>query len=54
MVADNNTLEITQADLAEVLQQKVNIITNLELQIATLKRTIIELRSQQEVESAEK
>lgn len=52
MVADNNTLEITQADIAEVLQQKINTITNLELQLATLKRTIVELRSEQE-ESAE-
>mgnify|MGYP001163497123 FL=1 len=52
MVADNNTLEITQADIAEVLQQKINTITNLELQIVTLKRTIVELRSEQE-ESAE-
>ena len=54
MVDQNQTIEITQADMAEALQNKVNQITNLELQVAALKRTVIELRSEEEdSESAE-
>ena len=54
MVEQNQTIEITQADMAEALQNKVNQITNLELQVAALKRTVIELRSEEEdFESAE-
>ena len=54
MVEQNQTIEITQADMAEALQSKVNQITNLELQVAALKRTVIELRSEEEdFESAE-
>ena len=54
MVEQNQTIEITQADMAEALQNKVNQITNLELQGAALKRTVIELRSEEEdSESAE-
>ena len=54
MVEQNQTIEITQADMAEALQNKVNQITNLELQVAALKRTVIELRSEEDdSESAE-
>ena len=48
MVEQNKTIEITQADMAEALQSKVNQITNLELQVAALKRTVIELRSEED------
>tara|TARA_Y100001951_G_C11110445_1_gene167165 strand:+ start:339 stop:509 length:171 start_codon:yes stop_codon:yes gene_type:complete len=51
MVEQNQTIEITQADMAEALQNKVNQITNLELQVAALKRTVIELRSEPEEDS---
>jgi hypothetical protein len=54
MVEQNQTIEITQADMGALLQEKINQITNLELQVAALKRTVIELRSEEEdSESAE-
>ena len=55
MVEQNQTIEITQADMGALLQEKINQITNLELQVAALKRTVIELRSEEDdSESAEK
>ena len=54
MVEQNQTIEITQADMGALLQEKINHITNLELQVAALKRTVIELRSEEDdSESAE-
>ena len=54
MGEQNQTIEITQADMGALLQEKINQITNLELQVAALKRTVIELRSEEEdFESAE-
>jgi hypothetical protein len=54
MVEQNQTIEITQADMGALLQEKINQITNLELQVAALKRTVIELRSEEDdSESAE-
>ena len=48
MVEQNQTIEITQADMGALLQEKINQITNLELQVAALKRTVIELRSEED------
>ncbi len=40
--------------MGALLQEKINQITNLELQVAALKRTVIELRSEEDdSESAE-
>ena len=50
MVEQNKTIDITPADIAEALQNKTVQITNLELQVAALKRTIVEMRAESEVE----
>jgi|TARA_R100001086_G_C11795631_1_gene247475 hypothetical protein len=44
MVANNTEINITQNDYAELLRVKIAIIVNLELQVAALKRTVIELQ----------
>ena len=37
--------QVTEADIASVLTQKVNIITNLEIRVATLVRAVTELQA---------
>mgnify|MGYP003154862324 FL=1 len=49
MVEQNGTIEITSTDVAEILQAKTTLITNLELQVAALKRTIVEMRGEPEI-----
>jgi hypothetical protein len=44
MVANNTEINIIQDDYAELLRVKIAIIVNLELQVAALKRTVIELQ----------
>lgn len=46
MVEQNTSISITQADITGVLSEKNNLITNLELQVSALKRTVIELQSE--------
>ena len=46
MVEQNTSISITQADITGVLSEKNNLITNLELQLSALKRTVIELQSE--------
>ena len=53
MVEHNHTIDITPADVAEALQAKTVQITNLELQVAALKRTIVEMRAESVVEEEE-
>ena len=48
--------QVTEADIASVLTQKVNIITNLEIRVATLVRAVTELQAkvdELEVDDAE-
>tara|TARA_R100000306_G_C4349625_1_gene129427 strand:- start:390 stop:581 length:192 start_codon:yes stop_codon:yes gene_type:complete len=45
----NKEIQVTEGDLSMVLRAKVNTITNLELQIATLSRVL----SEQEIRIAE-
>ena len=49
MVEQNGTIEITSVDVAEILQAKTTQITNLELQVAALKRTIVEMQGEPEI-----
>ena len=44
MVANNTEINITQADYAELLRVEIAVNTNLKLQVAALKRTVIELQ----------
>ena len=37
--------QVTESDIASVLTQKVNIITNLEIRVATLVRAVTELQA---------
>ncbi len=46
MVEQNTSISITQADITGVLSEKNNLITNLELQVSALKRTVIELQNE--------
>ena len=46
MVNQNTSVNITQEDITGVLSDKNNLITNLELQLSALKRTVIELQSE--------
>ena len=46
MVEQNTAINITQEDITGVLSEKNNLITNLELQLSALKRTVIELQSE--------
>ena len=46
MVEQNTSISITQADITGVLSEKNNLISNLELQLSALKRTVIELQSE--------
>ena len=46
MVEQNTSINITQADITGVLSDKNNLITNLELQLSALKRTVIELQNE--------
>ena len=46
MVEQNTSISITQADITGVLSEKNNLITNLELQVSALKRTVIQLQSE--------
>tara|TARA_Y100001951_G_scaffold41977_1_gene33225 strand:+ start:206 stop:376 length:171 start_codon:yes stop_codon:yes gene_type:complete len=48
MVEQNGTIEITSTDVAAVLQAKTTQITNLELQVAALKRTIEDMMREPE------
>ena len=49
MVANNTEINITQDDYAELLRVEIASNTNLRLQVAALKRTVIEL---QEIKNA--
>tara|TARA_R100000808_G_scaffold4362_2_gene14458 strand:+ start:5679 stop:5849 length:171 start_codon:yes stop_codon:yes gene_type:complete len=49
MVEQNGTIDITSADVGAVLQAKTTQITNLELQVAALKRTIEDMMKEPEV-----
>ena len=49
MVANNTEINITQDDYAELLRVEIAVNTNLKLQVAALKRTVIEL---QEIKNA--
>ena len=44
MVANNTEINITQDDYAELLRVEIASNTNLRLQVAALKRTVIELQ----------
>ena len=44
MVANNTEINITQDDYAELLRVEIATNTNLRLQLAALKRTVIELQ----------
>tara|TARA_Y100000310_G_scaffold233434_1_gene236292 strand:- start:9 stop:185 length:177 start_codon:yes stop_codon:yes gene_type:complete len=44
MVANNTEINITQEDYAELLRVEIAVNTNLKLQAAALKRTVIELQ----------
>ncbi len=46
MVEQNTSISITQADITGVLSEKNNLIANLELQLAALKRPVIQLQSE--------
>ena len=46
MVEQNTSISITQADITGVLGEKNNLITNLELQLSALKRTVIHLQNE--------
>ena len=46
MVEQNTSISITQADITGVLSEKNNLITNLELQLSALKRTVVELQNE--------
>ena len=49
MVVNNTEINITQDDYAELLRGEIAVTTNLKLQVAALKRTVIEL---QEIKNA--
>ena len=49
MVEQNTSISITQADITGVLSEKNNLITNLELQLSALKRTVIELQEEAKI-----
>jgi|TARA_Y100001951_G_C11244029_1_gene242268 hypothetical protein len=44
MVVNNTEINITQDDYAELLRGEIAVNTNLKLQVAALKRTVIELQ----------
>ena len=44
MVEQITSISITQADITGVLNEKNNLITNLELQLSALKRTVVQLQ----------
>ena len=46
MVEQNTSISITQADITGVLNEKINIITNLEVQINALTRTVLRLQEE--------
>ena len=46
MVEQNTSISITQADITGVLSEKNNLITNLELQLSALKRTVVQLQEE--------
>jgi len=46
MVEQNTAINITQEDITGVLSEKNNLITNLELQVSALKRTVIQLQNE--------
>ena len=46
MVEQNTSISITQADITGVLSEKNNLITNLELQLSALKRTVLQLQEE--------
>lgn len=46
MVEQNTSIGIIQEDITLVLSEKNNFITNLELHIAALKRTVIGLQEE--------
>ena len=48
MVEQNGTIEITSTDVAAVLQANTTQITNLELQVSALKRTIEDMMREPE------
>jgi len=50
MVANNTEINITQDDYAELLRVEIATNTNLRLQLAALKRTVIKL---QEINNAD-
>ena len=49
MVEQNTSINITQADITGILGEKINAITNLELQVIALKRTVIELQEEAKI-----
>ena len=46
MVEQNTSINVTNEDIQNVLSDKINIIANYEVQIAALKRTVIELQEE--------
>ena len=46
MVEQNTSISITQADITGVLSEKNNLITNLDLQLSALMRTVVQLQEE--------
>ena len=49
MIEQTTSISITQQDITGILGEKINAITNLELQVIALKRTVIELQEEAKI-----
>ena len=46
MVEQNTSINVTNEDIQTVLSDKINIIANYEVQLAALKRTVVQLQEE--------
>ena len=46
MVEQSTSINVTNEDIQNVLSDKINIIANYEVQLAALKRTVVQLQEE--------
>ena len=46
MVEQSTSINVTNEDIQTVLSDKINIIANYEVQLAALKRTVVQLQEE--------
>ena len=49
MVGQNTSINVTNEDIQNVLSDKINIIANYEVQLAALKRTVVQLQEEAKI-----